>query len=496
MSLLFIVLIFFTFQNFDNTDSTILERKSRAQASNSKKWYHTKKGVALSLWNEKNRNTGNFDDHYAQSAVKDLLKLNPSWYYTWGTSPLKKDNTDIPFFPMIKTHSPNRKDFIFGGNLDIREQLNRLEQTKPSRGFQKILYFNEPDNKHDPRENPLSPKAAAEVTDRSYWRLKKLTNSMVSPALIGVRSDGVLPWTESMYSQLNSNTQKFFTNDGQPSIALHFYPDPFSLHFINTKADLLNPYKSNLALNVLVNRFIKKIHAVKRRHNASIMITEFGVADWAAKEGSGIKNRVTEKFVLEFLKRIVPEFSQRSYISHFAIFNNYRDYGEVLKTNASFTERYSYNSSTKKHTLLNSSLTSVGKYYANYNENHSCRKGEYNSGSDKLVEFFSKECGAPVKFGYNISGRNGWVWNESSQQWRRTLTKEQAGLNLKSSTRGCVKGRFYNNSKKRIMEYKTLACKGSISGWIPFYKNGKLIQYRKSYDPQSDRVGIMEFYIN
>lgn len=497
-----------------------------------------KKGAGVSLWQEQSRDRFSaplgYHEPSALEAAKRLRELNVAWYYTWDPEPLSMvghGQQDPLFIPMIYRHKPESSHALFKYPLTLENQIARARQHRPSQGFRYLLLFNEPDNvTHDhPFQNPLE---TAEATNAVVSELSSLASFVGAPAMALIRGPlhvnltfggkinltsqqqelvrgKTLPWFKLFLQRSSSSLTSIMRGpNGRPLVPVHIYPDPFQLGVVRSADDLLPGSPQRLrAKRAIINQVIKFLNDVRREHDAQIMITEFNIADWAAKwEPQRVPhNRIPADFVAEVLRDLLPEISSLSYVTHYALFTNSADYGENLRTAASFTNFFEVDAATGRQRRIPASLTEVGQVYADFRD-VACQKGEFTSGA-QYVEFMSEPCNPPIEFGWNQADRNGWYWHSQTRQWRRHLTAQQAGVFpnhgqsfeviIGKTTSGddikqkqiCEHSRFVFN--QRIVEYKSMACPHSPEpGWT--IEAG---QRRRTYNHLIERVGVIGHYL-
>lgn len=483
-----------------------------------------KKGAGFSLWQEISRETFNqspgYHEESAQAAAERLRALNVSWYYTWDPEPLSRVGelaTDPVFYPMIYRNKPNEAHSIFKYPLSVENQIERAKSHRPVKGYRYVLLYNEPDNSTS--DHPFQhPVDGAKAINTNVRGLASLAQHVGAPAM-AINYDSNRSW----YSQMNEQQLramrgkplpwlKVFNNNssadlkkmmlgpkGRTVVPVHIYPDPFATGVVKTAEDLAlgSPLRIH-AKRAVINRVTRFLQDVRREYDAQIMITEFNIADWATKwdpENNPV-NRIPEDFVVEVMKDLLPEISSLSYVTHYALFTNSVDYGENLRTAASFTSYFDIDSKGRKKRRSSVELTELGRLYAEFTDVR-CQKGEFKSG-DKFVEFFSKECGSPTRFGWENKDRNGWYWDTKASQWRRILTIEQAGYfqdhgmqfpTANRTLQTCYHGRYFFDQK--LIEYKSLACPHNENepGWRTVNQ-----ERQKTLDYQNTKVGIIGYY--
>jgi hypothetical protein len=475
--------------------------------------FSDKKGVGLSVWQE--RNNGSWRIAYANNAADKVNILNPQWYYTWHVKKLDQI-TSLKFYPMVFGHDSSYNDVIIGKSLTTWNQLDYVYDRINWPGYEGasevILLYNEPDNHGDPTQVNLSPEDAATYVDQNQTMFNNFgTTTIVPPVPYNILTNGKLNWVDDYFNELNIDHEIFHAdNSGSLIIPIHYYPDPFKFNFINSSSDLssLSSNTRNRARNKIVNDFMRIIHGARRSYNAKLMITEFGIADWEVDnpQNSLPNDRIPRSFIVEVITMLMNEFSARDYVTHYALFTNDVDYGEgALHQNASFKTRH--NDQGELYDITESRLTSVGTTYKDYVYSSNCRKGEFLLGQNR-IEYFSSACGETLveRFGYEWNGgngNNGWIWNGQHQQWDRSLNDYEAGYfphHLTQNTQGEICQHYrYRSGTDKIEEYINSKCSNHLTfinlggysaiGW----DNGSPSSWKKTFDIEQDKVGVMEF---
>jgi len=222
--------------------------------------------------------------------------LNVAWYYTWKPEPIAGVSAE-KFVPMI-----------WGGHKLEKHIAFLKRQKKPS----VLLVINEPDHK---KQANMSVHKVIEI----WPRLQELTESISSPNPTGA----LTAWFNKFNKQAKKNNIIF------DFMAVHMY----------SSADPI--------------KFLAKVDAAYTKYNQPIWITEFGVADWKAKNKPG-KNRYSEAEVLAFMKVVLPGLESRDFVKRYAWFgagNNTWKH-EQLRTARLFEK--------------DGELTPLGKFYANF----------------------------------------------------------------------------------------------------------------------------------
>lgn len=493
ITLLSLSLLFIFFQNFSYSN---------------RPWYQNKKGAGVSVWLE-NDPTGRNHNIYIDNAYKQLKLLNSQWFYTWTTRPLKRSTNDDNFYPMIWSYDTTKKMPVNRGILTMQNQIEDIELLRKERNisqFKRILMFNESDNEG---QNFVTPWMAANqirnhlttAENNRIPALNTLAEIIVPPVMTHTPINGSYgeTWLDEFFRFLPfANFMR--ESDDKRVIPLHIYLDPFNLGFASHANDFNDPVKRDQILKSLLEKFISEVHQVKRKYKARIMITEFGIADWAAKgvAENSFNNRIPASFIAEFYRYLLPELYLRDYISHFVLFSNSvggRSTKEPLASNAAFRRDQNYDNGNPN---TSGQLTEVGRVYAQAQFLGHCQKGEFVDGNENIVEFFHLDCGAPTEFGWtgssNKNANNGWFIQ--SNQYRRVLTKEQAGYYAYNTEPRCNRGRIYDRNRGEIIEYRTpranCGSRPTSSGWFDTTING-VQQYRRIFNITRDQVGVIQF---
>lgn len=493
------------------------------------KWFQKKKGVGISLWAEKDPTNQN-DDLYAQSAYQRLKLLNGQWYYTWSVRPLKYANINDNFFPMIWSYSDTYKMPLSQNPLKMENQLEGIKAALLQDNllqYERLLLFNEPEHHSNP-VTVLSPSDAANLINTHWASIEKLANIIVPPVMATTplgNSTGS-KWTDEFLELVPfSKFEQSGRVEGEEEkpkkrvVPLHIYIDPFNELFASSSVDFENPSRRALIQKQIVELFIGEIHAIKRKYDAALMITEFGIADWITNKADSPvqRNRIPASFIKEVYLKLLPELHRRSYVSHFALYTNHRGTDrttESLRSNAAFKRDADYDYNGDPTTGNN--LTGVGQVYRDSQLTNDCQYGEFINADDKIVEFIHEDCGRPTMFGWKGVGdadnNNGWFYNNQAKQYRRVLTKLQAGYDAVKLD-GCYRDRVLDLANARITERRQdkVGCElPETADWIveSFERVIKppnrldspatIVSFMgkvKHYNLASDRVGIMQFPI-
>mmetsp|Transcript_35912 Transcript_35912/g.90569 ORF Transcript_35912/g.90569 Transcript_35912/m.90569 type:complete len:341 (-) Transcript_35912:376-1398(-) len=200
-----------------------------------------------------------------------VAALRPSWFYSWG-----------PGSPQVLESAPPGVEFVpmvFGGkNLGrVRERVGAIREQHAQGTCCALLGFNEPDG-HE--QANMSVERALEV----WPELEAAGVLLGSPAAIKANR----PWmAEFMAGAKLRGCQVDF-------VTVHWY--------------------SGLS----VENFVKHLHEVHEAYGLPIWITEFGVADYKAKDLSC--NRFTAEQVQDFMREVLPRLDALDFVHRYAWF--------------------------------------------------------------------------------------------------------------------------------------------------------------------------------
>lgn len=193
-------------------------------------------------------------------AAETIRQLNAGWYYTWNTEPIESAGS-AQFVPMIWSD---------GAKLDRQvAQLGR--EPLPCA----LLAFNEPDGR---RQADMSVDDAVDAWDR----LRPLARRIGSPAAVNALG----PWFEGFAARMAEQGKDY------DFVAVHWYGAPSA------------------------KSFLRKIDDIHAAYGKPIWITEFAVADWAARDGR--TNRYGTEATERFMRTVLPELERRPYVERYA----------------------------------------------------------------------------------------------------------------------------------------------------------------------------------
>jgi hypothetical protein len=193
-------------------------------------------------------------------AAETIRRLNAGWYYTWNTEPIESAGP-AQFVPMVWSE---------GAKAD--RQVAQLGQgPKPC----VLLAFNEPDGR---RQADMSVDEAVDAWDR----IRPLARRIGSPAAVNALG----PWFEGFSARMAEQGKDY------DFVAVHWYGAPSA------------------------KSFLRKIDDIHQAYGKPIWITEFAVADWAARDGR--KNRYSTGATERFMMTVLPELERRPYVERYA----------------------------------------------------------------------------------------------------------------------------------------------------------------------------------
>jgi len=228
---------------------------------------------------------------------KRIESLNVGWHYNWTPVWKGRKIKDTPFVPMI-----------WGNNKWSTAALKDLRVAKSKAEANPLLGLNEPDGKDQAN---MSVKAALD-----FWpQLEKTNRRLGSPATVH-------PDNEWMKSFMKGAEEKGYRVD---FICVHWYGqnDP--------------------------EKFIERLEAVHKLYGKPIWITEFAIADWAAKNSKDIEHSPGE--VLKFMKAVLPKLESLGFVERYAWFHAPPDHPK-LGSSALFDKQ--------------GELTELGAFYASF----------------------------------------------------------------------------------------------------------------------------------
>lgn len=228
-----------------------------------------------------------------------LASLNVAWFYTWRPEHPSPSGVseNIEFVPMV-----------WGQSAMSQETLNNLKNGKSEGRYKHLLTFNEPDAKSQ------SNIPVIEAT-KSWSELAAINLRLGSPVTVNANN----PWMKKFVSTIeNQNAPLDF-------IAVHWYGGA-------------NP-----------DKFLKYLERVHNLYHRPIWITEFAVADWAAKK-RGFSHFSSNQAV-NFMKVVLPALEQLDYVERYAWFSPATE-NPALSQSALFDNA--------------GQLTPLGKIYAEY----------------------------------------------------------------------------------------------------------------------------------
>ncbi|MGF6230897.1 hypothetical protein QFZ27_004852 [Inquilinus ginsengisoli] len=194
------------------------------------------------------------------NAAETIRRLDARWYYTWNTEPIAQAGS-AQFVPMIWSDGAmaDRQVAQLGGDAKLCA----------------LLAFNEPDGK---RQADMSVDQAVDAWDK----IRPLARRIGSPAAVNALG----PWFEGFSARMAEQGKDY------DFVAVHWYGAPSA------------------------KSFLRKIDDIHEAYGKPIWITEFAVADWAARDGR--KNRYGTEATERFMTTVLPELERRPYVERYA----------------------------------------------------------------------------------------------------------------------------------------------------------------------------------
>ena len=192
-----------------------------------------------------------------------LETLRADWFYTWGSKMPESIPPGMEYVPMI-----------WGRWSSNDQTMQRLASEK----HKTLLGFNEPDQKEQAN---MTVEQALEI----WPRLMKSGMRLGSPS--GVHPDG--EWMEAFMEEVKRRGYRV------DFIAVHSYYGKTPKHFLKR---------------------MEKIHKLYKR---PLWITEFAVADWAARTDN--PNQYSPDDVFRFMETVLPALEKRDYVERYAWFS-------------------------------------------------------------------------------------------------------------------------------------------------------------------------------
>lgn len=209
--------------------------------------------------------------------------LVTSWYYNWLANPSAKGmpstHASMHYVPMIWGWYPAKTPAV----------LEVLRAQHPPI----LLGFNEPDHRD---QSNIPVDAALEA----WTQLEGVATELVSPGA----ANPLGPWMQEFMAGVDKRKLRV------DSIAVHNYPGPSSINFLNV---------------------LNRVHDLYRR---PIWVTEFAVADWQAKQG--VANRYSVSQTAEFMEEVCTEMDKIPWIKGYAWFPFAGKSSNALQTSTLF----------------------------------------------------------------------------------------------------------------------------------------------------------------
>ena len=216
-------------------------------------------------------------------------KLVTSWYYDWQLHPathgMPSADPAILFYPMCWGWRPARPAGATSTNSQKPASSAAADNSSPEGLMHlkaqnpKVLFgFNEPD--HVDQSN-LSVEAAV----KAWPSLQGVAQELVGPSCANPMGDWMAKFVPEIERQ----------NLQMDALGFHSYGSP------------------------AVEPFVNKLEAFYARYKRPVWVTEFAVADWAAKDGKAL-NRYSVEQVAEFMQGACAYMDKTPWIKGYAWF--------------------------------------------------------------------------------------------------------------------------------------------------------------------------------
>ena len=232
-----------------------------------------------------------------------LTSLNPSWFYTWGTSIL--EDGDVSQKPDGVEFAPMK----WGPWGDFDAMAVHLTNLKEIGVANYVMGFNEPDS---------SSQADMTVEEAiGYWQyLMQPGTPLVSPGCVHADSQ----WMKNFMAQAQA------LNYPVDYVAVHWYGGASADSLLNHLQSIYNLY------------------------GLPIWVSEFGVADWSAS-WPNTPNRYSPEQIYTVMAEMLWRLEKKNYIKRYAWFSAAPDLYTPLGTSSLFEDDWT-------------TLTPLGKMYA------------------------------------------------------------------------------------------------------------------------------------
>ena len=212
-------------------------------------------------------------------------KLVTNWYYDWQLHPATRGmpsvDPAIVFYPMCWGWRPTPP----AGATSTNSQKPAADNSTPkglmnlkTQNWKVLFGFNEPD--HVDQAN-LSVEAAV----KAWPALQGVAHELVGPSCANPMGDWMAKFVPEIERQ----------NLQMDALGFHYYGSPS------------------------VEPFVAKLEAFYARYKRPVWVTEFAVADWAAKDGKAL-NRYSVEQVAEFMQSACSYMDKTPWIKGYAWF--------------------------------------------------------------------------------------------------------------------------------------------------------------------------------
>jgi hypothetical protein len=229
-----------------------------------------KKGVGLARGKPGNKvaREGEFTRHRGGWEQR-VAALRPSWFYTWGPRLPDTAPEGVEFVPMV---------FSGGGDVEkVRDRMKHIKELHEAGKIRAVLGFNEPDGK---AQANMTVKRAVEL----WPELHAEGLALGSPAAI----KATRPWMREFMAECEKRDHRV------DFVTVHWYA----------------------GLNV--DALVRHLHEVHDLYGRPIWITEFGVADYQAKDCHS--GRFRPEQVQAFMRKVLPALDALEFVHRYAWF--------------------------------------------------------------------------------------------------------------------------------------------------------------------------------
>jgi hypothetical protein len=271
-----------------------------------------KKGICYSLpLTDNPKRTAAENDEIRKEHIRRMEALNVSWNYSWAIVSVEDQPAGVEFTPMfyggVQWHGADAE-------AKLKEELAKFVVPQIEAGkVKRLLGPNEPDRE---KHGFLSPEKTLEL----WPALEVMGVPLCSPSAANTEAAG--------------------------GLGAHWMPEFMKgVEERGLRVDYLGTHAYSDANAEGLKKRLRRIY--EKYGQRPLLITEFGVADWKALDGTS-KNRYTQAQVLAFMKDVLPWMERQDWIAGYAWFP-FRDGNEVGKASVLFD--------------ADGKLNALGRYY-------------------------------------------------------------------------------------------------------------------------------------